>query len=109
MHGLLQGFKEERDEIMVAAMETISYSQFRNNLSDCLKGCAELGRRFVVSRNDEPEAVVVSMDEWKSIMETIAVLSNPKLIQQIVNSQDDIAAGRVESAESVFDELLEDD
>jgi antitoxin YefM len=99
----------ERREAVMAAMETISYSQFRQNLSDYLKGCAQLGRRFVVSRNDTPEAVVVSMDEWKSIMETIAVLSNPKLIQQIVNSQDDIAAGRVESAESAFDELLEDD
>jgi prevent-host-death family protein len=94
---------------MAVGMETVSYSQFRNNLSDYLKGCSELGQRFVVSRNDTPEAVVVSMDEWKAIMETITVLSNPALIEQMMKSQEDIVSGRVESAESVFDELLEDD
>ncbi len=90
-------------------LETISYSRFRNSLSECLRDCSQLGRRFVVTREDEPEAVVISMEEWKAITETLSILSNSTLMQQIMKSQKDIKKSDVRPAEDVFRELLKDD
>jgi len=94
---------------MVSGLDTINYSKFRTHLSACLKECSELGRRFVISRNDKPEAVVVSVEEWESIMETLAVLSDPALMRQLRQSEKDVRHGRVHSVEEVFAELLADD
>lgn len=86
--------------------ETINYSQFRDRLSDCLKACNKKGRRFLVVRNGEEEAMVVSAAEWNSICETLEIMNDPQLMKQLLASDKAIRAKRTRSASDVFSDLL---
>jgi prevent-host-death family protein len=89
-----------------AGLEAVPFSELRRRLAGVLDDCTRRGRRFMIHRHARPEAVLISSAEWQEISETLAVLSDPGLLRQIVRSERDIAAGRVRAARDVFADLL---
>lgn len=91
---------------MSLAAEIINYSQFRDRLSDCLEACSKKGRRFLVLRNGEEEAMVISAAEWNAMCETLEIMKDPRLMQQILKSEEALKHGHSRAAEDVFADLL---
>lgn len=59
-------------------MKVVSYSQARNSLKSVLDGVVQDADVTVISRRDaEGDAVVMSLDSYNSIMETLYLTSNP--------------------------------
>lgn len=54
-----------------------------------------------ITRNGEPAAVLVSHAELEALRETIAILSDPTLTEDIRQAEADIAAGNTVSADSL--------
>jgi prevent-host-death family protein len=89
-------------------MEAVAFTDLRSNLTDYLDQCSEKGRRYIVQRHSKGEAVLLSLAEWREIVETLDIVCDPGLLAQLVQSERDIAAGRVERAEEAFGEILGD-
>lgn len=84
---------------------SVSLARFRRELGSFVSSHAHLETPVVITNNDQETAVVMSIEEWRQLQETIAVLSSPELMRQIEASEADIAAGRVTPAEQVFAEI----
>lgn len=59
-------------------MKVVSYSHARNSLKTLLDGVVQDADVAIISRRDaEGDAVVMSLDSYNSIMETLYLTSNP--------------------------------
>jgi antitoxin YefM len=59
-------------------VKVVTYSQARNSLKSILDGVVEDADVTIISRRDaEGDAVVMSLDSYNSIMETLHLTSHP--------------------------------
>lgn len=86
--------------------DSIPASEARANFAALLSECAERGGRFAILSHGKPVAAIVGFAEWRSIVETLEVMSDPKLMRQIEGSLADIKAGRHRPIDEVFGEIL---
>jgi PHD/YefM family antitoxin component YafN of YafNO toxin-antitoxin module len=87
-------------------VDIVNYSEMRRKLASHLAQCNKLGKRFKIIRNGKAEGILISNDEWDQICETLAIVTNPKLMKQIVQSENDIKRKRIHKLNDVFKELL---
>ena len=58
-------------------MRIISFTEARNSLKSVLDQVAEDADCTVITRRDHQDAVVMSLDHYNSLMETVYLLQNP--------------------------------
>ncbi len=58
-------------------MDTINFTKARDNLNSVLDGVVENASYTVITRREKPAAVVMSLDYFNSLMETMHLLSTP--------------------------------
>lgn len=73
----------------------------RETLTDLVDKANRLFHKFVITVNGKPAAVLISVAEYESLKETADVLSDKKLIKQLIKSEKEIADGKY----TTFDEL----
>ena len=71
-------------------MIIVSLSEAKNKLSRLVKDTAETTRQVVISVNGRNQAVLISMEEYESLMETIEILKDQMLVKKIASSMEDI-------------------
>lgn len=74
-------------------------------MTELLDEIEEVHEHVVITRNGRPAAVVMSQDEYESLIETLEVLSDQELMAALADSDEDVAAGRVQPWEEVKREL----
>lgn len=67
-------------------METISVNRFRENLKTCVEKVIDRCEPLKVSRRGSEDFIVVSADDWERQQETLYILQNQWLMQQIGES-----------------------
>jgi prevent-host-death family protein len=73
--------------------ETLSLSYVKAHLSEIADRVEGEHERVVVTRKGRPAAVLVSPEDLESLEETLAVLSDPALMQQIRESEAELERG----------------
>lgn len=87
--------------------KTLPISEVKARLPELVTGVAEREEEIVVTRNGKPAAVLVSYDEYERLKETLEVLSDRRLMDQIRESERHFAkGGKGLSFEEVFGEPL---
>lgn len=82
-------------------------SEVKARLPELVAGVMEREEEIVVTRNGRPAAVIVNVDEYQRLKETLDVLSDPDLMRQIRASERYFAkGGKGLSFEEVFGEPL---
>lgn len=64
-------------------MEAISYTTFRQNMASVLDQVSADAAPVQITRQGKQATVVVSLDDWQSLQETLYVLQNENLMRQI--------------------------
>lgn len=72
---------------IIMVMETLPLSHVKAHLSEIADRVEGQHDRVVVTRKGRPAAVLVSPEDLESLEETLAVLSDPQLMQQIRESE----------------------
>lgn len=85
--------------------KVVPFSDARSHLTELLDEIEEVHEHVVITRNGRPAAVVMSQNEYESLIETLEVLSDPQLMAALAESDEDVAAGRVQPWEEVKREL----
>jgi len=67
-------------------MDTISVNKFRDNLKSVVEQVVSRHEPLKVTRRAGEAFVVVSADDWEREQETLSVLQNRDLMQQIASS-----------------------
>ncbi|SRR6266568_3446197 len=86
--------------------QTMTVTDAKARLSELVAAVATTHDHVEITRNGEPAAVLVSVDELATLRETIALLSDPEAVAEIREAQQDIAAGRVTPAEDIREAML---
>jgi prevent-host-death family protein len=85
--------------------KTLPLSEVKTRLPELVTGVEEREEEVVVTKNGRPAAVLVNVQEYARLKETLDVLSDPDLMRQIAESRAFYKAGKKGlSFEDVFGE-----
>ena len=74
-------------------MRVVNYSDFRNNLAQSLNAVNDDREIVVVSRTKGKNVVVMDLDEYNAIQETLHLTSNATNRQRLTESLQEMHAG----------------
>ena len=74
-------------------MDSISVNQFRDNLKSSVEQIVRKHIPLKVTRRNGDDFVVISAEDWEREQETLYVLQNTHLMQQIAKSLESHAKG----------------
>ena len=78
-------------------MKVVTYSHARNALKSILDGVVQDADVTIISRRDtEGDAVVMSLDDYNSIMETLHLTSNPANAAALAKAIEQDKAGQAQ-------------
>lgn len=76
-------------------MRVINFSEARNRLKSVLDQVVEDADYTVISRRDAEDAVVVSLDYFNGLMETVHLLKTPANAAHLSRSIDQYRSGKI--------------
>jgi len=75
-------------------MEIISYTKARNNFSDVMNQVCENHTPITIYRQESKPVVLMSLEDYNSIEETMYLLSTPNNTKQLYEAVDDLKNDR---------------
>lgn len=86
---------------------TLPVSEVKSKFCHIVEDVEKTFERCIVTRKGKPAVVILSIAEFRSLLETVAVMADKKLLKKIKQAKKDIEEGRVYSYEEVFGEPLD--
>ena len=83
----------------------LSITEARKNIFKIIDQVQQAGQYFTLTDKGKPKAVVISAEEYESLLATIEVLSDPKAMAMIKKSEEEIKRGEYVTWEQVEKEL----
>lgn len=83
----------------------VPLTALRLKLLQYLNRANRLGREYIITKNSKPYAVIMGYEEWESWKETLEIMSDPALMQQIKRGKAYFdRGGKGKSIDEVFKE-----
>jgi antitoxin YefM len=82
-------------------MTTQSLAAVKARFSKVIDEVAGTHERVVVTRNGSPVAVIMAVDDYESLMETLEILSDRSAVAEIREAEQQMAAGETFGEEQV--------
>ena len=77
-------------------MQTIAYTDARNQLTRLMDGVAKDRKPITITRNGTGIAVLLAMEEYEAMEETLHLLSTPANAERIRSGLEDYANGNLQ-------------
>lgn len=74
-------------------MTTTSLADAKNRLSEIVQSAMDTHERVTITKNGRPAVVLISVDDLESLEETLAILSDPQLVEAIREGEAALDAG----------------
>jgi len=84
-------------------MRVVNFSDARNRLKHVLDQVVEDSDCTIISRRDTDDAVVMSLDHFNALMETVHLLRSPANAAHLAKSIAQYHSGKIENHELVDD------
>jgi len=82
-------------------MRVVNFSEARNNLKSLIDQVIDDADFTVIARRDAPDAVVMSLDTFNSLMETVHLLKSPANAAHLARSIEQYRQGKTTQRELV--------
>jgi len=92
---------------MILVMATQSLAAVKAHFSQVIDEVAGTHERVVVTRNGSPVVVIMAVDDYESLMETLEILSDRSAVTEIREAEQQMAAGEAFGEEQVRKALAE--
>jgi antitoxin YefM len=89
--------------------DAISITEARANLKQVIDSVIDDHAPVALTRRGAGAAVMVSMDDWNGMLETIHLLSNPEGAARLLRAINSDGKGRVEIDGDAFSKLADED
>ncbi len=73
---------------------TISVRELRPKLANVIEKIHDRFDRYVITRHGKPEAVMMSVEDYESLIETLEIQSDKVLMRRLKKSDKDLKAGK---------------
>ena len=78
-------------------MQAVNYSHARNNLKSLIDDVDLNFEEYIITTKNDTKAMLISVDEYHSMKETLYLLSNSANRERLLESIEQIEAGRFEN------------
>ena len=95
LNAVLTGYPNIAILMAMSLSEHLSLADMKNRLSEVVDRLEREHGRVVVTKHGRPAAVMLSIEDFESLEETLEILSNPALVATIGEGREDAKAGRV--------------
>ncbi len=85
--------------------EVLSIEDVKARFAELVERVSSQQDRVVVTREGQPAAVLISLDDLEALEETLAVLSDPELLARVREGEHAAARGDVASLDDVRSDL----
>ncbi|ETZ55287.1 type II toxin-antitoxin system antitoxin RelF [Mycobacterium avium subsp. hominissuis] len=75
-------------------MRVISVTQVKAKINEYVDAVRDTRDQITITKNGAPAAVLIGVDEWESIQETLHWLAQAGVAESVRQSEADVAAGR---------------
>jgi antitoxin YefM len=82
-------------------MQILPVSKVKDKLNELVDAASRTREQVTITKNGSPAAVLVGIDEWESLQETLFWLSQPGILESMAEAKADVKAGRVYSEEQI--------
>jgi len=86
-------------------MPTVPLAEARAQLSKLVDDAVRTHERVEVTKNGRRAAVILSADDYDSLMETLDILSDAEAMAEIRQADADVAAGKISTLDEVEAEM----
>ncbi len=76
------------------ATQCLSIRELRPRLPSVVRDAAATSARYVVTRRGKPEAVILSIDDYESLMETLEIERDPALVRRLRKADAEFKRGK---------------
>lgn len=83
-------------------MSTVPLSKAKTHLAKLLTEVEDLGETVTITRSGKPVGVLLSVDDYEGLLETLEILADRDLAEAVREGLEDLAAGRTVSHEEVW-------
>ena len=84
-------------------MRVVSYSEARNSLKSVLDAVTNDVDVTIISRRDAGDAVVMSLEHYNSLIETLHLMQSPANAAHLAKSVTELRAGKAKPHELISD------
>ena len=84
---------------------TISSTEARQNFAEVIDKVSNAGVRYTLTVNGKPKVVMLNADEYDSWMETLEIMSDPKLVESIKQAQKEFKEGKFVTLDELKQQL----
>ena len=82
-----------RYNVHMSIKNTLPISEARKKIFDIAKQVQKPGQYFTLTEKGHPTVVVMSAEEFESIMETMEIMGDPKLMSNIKKAEEEYKKG----------------
>ena len=75
-------------------MKSITYTEARNNLSDAINRVCEDHDPWVITKRRDKAVVMISLEDYESLMETSHLLKSPRNARRLLESIEQLEKGK---------------
>jgi antitoxin YefM len=86
-------------------MKSIIASEAKKKFLELIRNADEGFERYCITRNGEPKAVLMSIDDYEGWLETLEIVSSTKALAEIKKARMELDAGKGISFEKVLAKL----
>lgn len=87
------------------SVRTISVRELRPKLAQILERINKRFDRYIITKRGEPEAVIINVDDYESILETMEIESDKALMRRIKKAEKEVKKGKGRSLEDIKKDL----
>ena len=87
------------------SVHTLSVRDLRPHLADVLKGIVEKFDRYIITKHGKPEAVLLSIEDYESMLETMEIERDTQLMGRIKKAERQMKQGKGRDLETIKKEL----
>ena len=87
---------------MQTIQDYIPITQAKNKLLDMVRSLHDTDNVIAITKNGVPEAVLITMEKYEGLVETIAILADDEAREILKKSAEDVKAGRLVDMEDVL-------
>ena len=85
--------------------KSITLKSLRPKLPKVVKEIDSKMDRFIITKRGRPVALMMSMDDYESLLESIDILSDSRLMKKIKKAEEDVKKGNLKPLERIEKEL----
>lgn len=86
-------------------MRTLPISKVKDRLNELVDAASSTREQVMITKNGSPAAILVGVEEWDALQETLFWLSQPGIHESVAEARSDEAAGRIFTEEQIRVEL----